>query len=226
MTIPQMSKSNFKTMTKQKGAAAKNATTNQSTGNGFLPENYQPPKGGSGNNYLKFQDGTIRFRVISKPVMGSLAWDNQNKPHRFRLGEQPVGEWREKPKHFWALVVWNYDLERPQILEITQQTVIGAITELNNDSDWGAPWNYDLKVTRKGQKLETEYSVNPSPKKKISQAIRDAVADWEIDLEMLFNGEDPFIAIPDGFSESAGNVESDFADANDDQNDNDDLPFG
>ena len=207
-------------MTKQKSAAAKTQNNNS-----FLPENYEPPKGGGGNNYMKFQDGTTRFRVISKPVMGSLAWDNENKPHRFRMDEKPAGEWREKPKHFWALVVWNYELERPQILEITQQSVIQAITNLNNDPDWGAPWNYDLKVTRKGQKLDTEYSVNPSPKKKISQAIRDAVADWEIDLDLLFDGDDPFVSVPDGFNES-GDAENEFADANEvGQDDDDDLPF-
>lgn len=206
-------------------ATSKKAAANATKNNSFLPDNYEPPKGGGGDHYMKFQDGTTRFRVISKPIMGTLGWDNENKPHRFRMGEKiNASDFREKPKHFWALIAWNYDLERPQILEITQQTVITAITELNNDSDWGAPWNYDLKVTRKGQKLETEYSVNPSPKKKISQDIRDAVADWEIDLELLFDGDDPFVKIPDNM----GSVESEMAELNaddQDQDTDDDLPF-
>ncbi len=198
---------------KKAGAPTQKKTTS------FLPDNYEPPKSGGGDNYMKFQDGTTRFRAISKPIMGTLGWDNDSKPHRFRMGETADGEWREKPKHFWALVVWNYEIERPQILEITQQSVIRAIVELNNDSDWGAPWNYDLKVTRKGQKLETEYSVIATPKKKIPQLIRDAVSDWEIDLEMLFDGDDPFVKIPD-------NVET-IDDMNPDQDDDgaDDLPF-
>lgn len=187
----------------------------------FLPDNYEPPKSGGGDNYMKFVDGVTKFRCISKPIMGTLGWDNDNKPHRFRLGETVnAADFREKPKHFWALIAWNYDLQRPQILEIAQQSVIGAIVELNNDSDWGAPWNYDLKVTRKGQKLETEYSVNPSPKKKISQAIRDAVSDWEIDLEMLFDGDDPFVKIPDQVQE----IENEMSETND-QDETDDLPF-
>jgi hypothetical protein len=204
--------------------AAANAKTNESL-NSFLPANYEPPTSGGGDHYMKFVDGTTRFRVISKPIMGTLGWDTENKPHRFRLGESVDGTWKEKPKHFWALIAWNYDLERPQILEITQQTVIKAITELNNDSDWGSPWNYDLKVTRKGQKMDTEYSVNPSPKKKISQEIRDNVADWEIDLELLFDGDDPFVKTPD----NVGSLESDMSDMNDqgddDQDGDDDLPF-
>tara|TARA_R110000796_G_scaffold63139_1_gene145497 strand:- start:5369 stop:5977 length:609 start_codon:yes stop_codon:yes gene_type:complete len=196
----------------------KNAATQNK--NAFLPDNYEPPKGGGGDNYMKFVDGTTRFRCISKPIMGTLAWDMENKPKRFRLGEKTDGTWKDKPKHFWALVAWNYDLQRPQVLEITQQTVIAAITELNNDSDWGAPWNYDLKVVRKGQKLETEYSVNPSPKKKISQEIRDAVSDWEINLELLFDDADPFVSIPD----SVVQMDNEIDDTDDEQGD-DDLPF-
>lgn len=203
-------------------ANSKKAGAQTQNKNSFLPDNYEPPTGGGGDNYMKFLDGTTRFRCISKPIMGTLGWDNDNKPHRFRLGETVnASDFREKPKHFWALVAWNYDLQRPQILEITQQTVIKAITELNNDSDWGAPWNYDLKVTRKGQKMETEYSVNPSPKKKIAQDIRDAVADWEIDLEMLFDGDDPFVKIPESIQEIADEIN----DPETDQDDDDDLPF-
>lgn len=202
-------------------ANSKKAAAKTQTKNSFLPDNYEPPKSGGGDNYMKFEDGTNRFRAISKPIMGSLGWDHESKPRRFRMNETPDGDFREKPKHFWALVVWDYDLERPRILEITQQSIIRAIVELNNDSEWGAPWNYDLKVTKKGQKLETEYSVNPSPKKKISQAIRDAVSDWEIDLELLFDGDDPFVKIPD-------NVSTDMNPDNDNDPDNDtddDLPF-
>ena len=182
----------------------------------FLPDGYEQPKTGGGDNYLKFEDGTTRFRVLSRPKMGSLAWDKESKPHRFQMGETPAGTWKEKPRHFWALVVWNYDKKRPQILEITQATVISAIVELYNDADWGAPWNYDLKVTKTGSgKDGTKYSTTPSPVKPISQDIRDAVSEWEIDLEMIFvDGGDPFVSIPSG-------VQSDF-DANDDDDQDED----
>lgn len=162
----------------------------------FLPQGYEQPQSSGGNHYLKLQKGETRFRVISKPIVGTLAWSNDNKPHRFRMGEPVDGDWKEKPKHFWAMVVFNYELNQPQILEISQATIIESMVSLINDDEWGAPFSYDLKIKRTGEKMETSYNVSPSPKKALTPELKKAFEGWEIKLENLFSGDDPFISVP------------------------------
>jgi len=67
-----------------------------------------------------------------------------------------------------------------------------AIRNLVNDEDWGDPKNYDLVVTREGEGLETEYSVNPKPKTELDKGIQVFYKDLNINLEALFDGDDPF----------------------------------
>src|SRR3990167_3551310 len=97
--------------------------------NTWLPSDYEAPKGES--NYLKFQKGENRFRILSSPIIGWEDWENK-KPLRFTMGAKP-----DKPidpacpiKHFWAMIIWNYTLNKIQILEITQKSIQGAIQQL------------------------------------------------------------------------------------------------
>jgi hypothetical protein len=57
--------------------------------------------------------------------------------------------------------------------------------------DWGMPTEHDITVTRKGQKLDTEYSVQPSPHKAAPAEALSAFAATKIDLAKLFEGGDP-----------------------------------
>jgi hypothetical protein len=156
----------------------------------FLPDNYEAPQGGGG--YMKFQKGDNKFRIVAKPIIGWLDWKDK-KPYRFKYNEKP-----EKPmsdqtiKHFWAMLVWNYDEQSVQILEITQATIQKSISDLAKNEDWGAPYNYDLKVNRKGESLATEYSVMPSPKKALPEEVLKAIEEKPCDLEALFFGADPW----------------------------------
>lgn len=155
----------------------------------FLPDNYETPA--TNANYLKFADGETRFRILSKPVIGWLDWKDK-KPMRFQMNAKP-----EKPvdpakpiKHFWAMLVWNYAVGRVQVLEITQATIQKAIENLSKDSDWGAPFAYDLKVTRKGKDKDTEYTITPAPKKVFAEF--EAANAIKVCLAELFTGGDPF----------------------------------
>lgn len=158
----------------------------------FLPNGYEAPKTSDG--YMKLQKGENRFRILSRPIIGWEDWKDK-KPLRFRLNEKP-----EKPveankpiKHFWAFVVWNVAEEKIQILEITQVTIQSAIQGFTKDEDWGNPFDYDIKVKRTGDGMETEYSVTPAPKSPVSKTIKDALEKrGKINLEALFAGEDPF----------------------------------
>ena len=55
--------------------------------------------------------------------------------------------------------MWNFDTKQVEILEITQTTVQTAMEELINSEEWGDPLGYSITVNRKGENLETEYSV-------------------------------------------------------------------
>ena len=162
----------------------------------FLPKNYQAPA--SNSNYLKLTEGANKFRVCSDATIGFEFWTNENKP--VRLKEKP----QEKPsdirlnddgsytiKHFWAFSVLDRKDKVVKIMEITQRSIMDEISELLKNEDWGDITGYDITITRKGQGLETRYSVQPSPHKELTKEEQSLVARTEIDLNKLFAGENP-----------------------------------
>lgn len=157
----------------------------------FLPQDYEQPQGNS--SYMKFKQGENRFRILAKPIVGWLDWQDK-KPIRYHMNDKPEKPFDPKKpiKHFWGMLVWNYADEAVQILEVTQISVQSAIGNYAKDEDWGAPFEYDLKVTRTGQDLSTEYSVIASPKKPLSDAIKKAALDKPCYLDALFEGNDPW----------------------------------
>jgi hypothetical protein len=159
--------------------------------NDFLPEGYEQPE--SGGNYMKLQDGENKIRILSKPIVGWMDWKDK-KPYRFTMKNKPEKPMDKNPiKHFWAFIVWNYNEQAVQLLEVTQQTIQTAITNLSKDEEWGAPFYYDLKITKKGKDLDTRYSVTPSPKKDLPDDIKKAALDKPCYLEALFTGADPWV---------------------------------
>lgn len=157
----------------------------------FLPQGYEPPA--SGGNYMKFEKGENRFRILSRPIIGWEDWEDK-KPVRFRMDAKP-----EKPidpkkpiKHFWAMAVWNYKTSRVQVLEITQSSIQKAVKALADDADWGNPLEYDIKVVRTGDGMDTEYQTNPVPHKPLTDEIKEQVAQVKVNLEALYDGGDPF----------------------------------
>lgn len=159
----------------------------------WLPENYEVPK--SESNYYKFGQGANKFRIMSQPIMGWMYWTDDNKPKRLKA--QPTetpDDLRsdDKIKHFWAFIVWNYKAKKLQILELTQASIMGPIQDLVLNEDWGPPQDYDITVSKKGEKLDTEYSVAPSPHKDVPPEALNARRTVKIELEALFDGSDPF----------------------------------
>lgn len=168
----------------------------------FLPEDYKVPAGQ--NNYMRFAQGENIFRILSDALIGWEWWtdevDNEGKqirtPHRVKDEESipvtAVDEDGRGVKHFWAMVVWNYQDKRVQILEITQKGIQRAIQALEKSKGWGDPKNYDISVTRTGEKFETEYSVMPIPPKPVEEEILKKFHETYIRLEALYEGENPF----------------------------------
>lgn len=171
----------------------------------WLPTNYEVPTASSG--YMKFKDGANLFRVVSEPILGVEYWvtlaDGKRSPRRKRMGERVPSEELELnpktgepeyPKHFWAFVVWNWEIERLQILEITQKGILNSIRALERSKGWGSPLGYDIEVTRAGEGIETTYTVMPVPPKPLDKDTQKLVDEGlpNIDLEALFTGGDPF----------------------------------
>lgn len=170
----------------------------QNNKEGFLPEGYNIPAS-SGSSYMKLQKGENVIRVLSTPVVGFEYWNNDNKPIRSKEVPSSTPNIKcdadgnaTKVKHFWAVVVYNYDTKAIEILQINQASIQTAIVNLYKDEDWGNPSQYDIKITRKGEGLTTEYSVNPKPAKPVDTEILAKFNANPINLEALFVGGNPF----------------------------------
>ena len=174
----------------------------------FLPNNIKAPAeggGGSSGNYFRFSQGENKFRIIGasddKPtpgfIHGTLGWavvDGKKRPIRWAEGAQAPQAFEDKPRAFYAFVVYNYNEQKVQILEMTQVKLQAELLQLANDEDWGDCRKYDISVVRNGEGLDTTYAMNPKPIKKMDEDIR-AIAKAElkrINLPALFDGEDPF----------------------------------
>lgn len=159
--------------------------------NDFLPQDYEAPQGQG--SYMKLQKGDNKFRILSKPIVGWLDWKDK-KPYRFTMKNKPEKPLDVNPiKHFWAFLVFDYSDQSVKILEITQATIQKSISDLSKDEEWGPPFEYDLKINRKGESLTTEYSITPSPKKVLSDEIKQAALDKPVYLDALFTGGDPWV---------------------------------
>lgn len=174
----------------------------------FLPEDYEAPS--SSGNYMKLQAGENKIRILSVPVLGWEDWTLDKKPVRFAYDKKPAKsiDPARAVRHFWAMIVWNYREEKIQILQLSQSSIRASIQALSENEDWGAPFFYDIKITKKGEKVDTEYNVAPSPHKPVSDAIKKAFADKPCNVEALILGTDPFADIANGITAGVFDEES------------------
>lgn len=163
----------------------------------FLGESYEVPK--SASSYMKLVKGENVIRILSNAVTGFEYWNDESKPVRSKEQFTTTPNIKcdadgvpTKVKHFWAFVVYNYATNNIEILQINQASIQTAITNLVKDEDWGNPKKYDIKITKKGDGLTTEYAVNPKPAKEVATDIATKYADSHINLEALFTGGNPF----------------------------------
>jgi hypothetical protein len=157
----------------------------------FIPKNYTEPS--TSDNYFKIQEGDNRIRILSQATIGWEDWVN-NKPVRFEFDKKPTkpSDPLKPIKLFWAFIVYNYGLQKIQIMQVTQATVRKSIMALCNDEDWGNPYSYDIKINKTGEGKETKYVVNPVPHKPVDPIIIKAFKDKPCLLDALFIGADPF----------------------------------
>lgn len=163
----------------------------------FLKEDYKVPEASGG--YMKLKKGENKFRIVSESITGYEYWNNSNKPVRSEEYPTNIEDPKvnkdgsiQKPKHFWAFIVWDYADDSLKILEITQATIQQAIYTLFKNEKWGEPQAYDLVITREGDGLDTKYNTLPDPKTELTKEQQEAVKNAKINLKALYDGADPF----------------------------------
>ena len=161
-----------------------------------IPKDIQIPK--SEGQFAKLEDGKNKFRILSDIIRGWEGWKD-NKPFRHEgdickiKPEQVDTNKFGNPNinYFWAMVVWNYEAERLQILQITQKTIMEPLYNLEQEEEWGDLKGYDIVINRTKDGDRTKYSVSPLPHKELSGGISQKYEETEIKLEKLFDGEHP-----------------------------------
>ena len=173
----------------------------------FLADDYKIP---TTSNYFRFQEGDNSFRVLSSAIVGWEYWSKDNKPVRNKETWSTVPDDIKDDSdinHFWAFVVYNYNEERVQILELTQKGIMKYIRGLTKNKAWGDPKGYDIVVNREGSGFDTKYTSTANPPTVVDKKIKDKYELMSINLEALYEGEDPF--------KSSEDTEEEIEDSND-----------
>ena len=172
----------------------------------FTPDKFAESQVG---NYMKFEDGQNRIRILEKPITGYVYWEDAEgnlvpknemagkggKPVRVKSWEGLTNAQRGAMKGFAAMVVWNYKAEKVQILEVKQVGIMNALEALSLSKSWGDVTTFDIVITKTRTGInptDVEYSVMPEPKEPISKEIKKAYKEANIDLKALYRGADPF----------------------------------
>jgi hypothetical protein len=176
-----------------------------------LPENYKDPS--TVGDYLKVGNKEhYDIRVLgdwNQPrtaVQGWVGWKDtvneqgaevrvasrvgvKDKALLYRQGYRD-----EQIKFFWALVVYNRDVDAIQCWEITQVTIRRQLTNLLENKKWGILNRYDITVSREGEGYDTEYTLTalPDPEGGLRTCpiAEQALEESTIDLRQLFVGGD------------------------------------
>ena len=182
----------------------------------------QASGGGGGNGgYLtagKLGDGEhFRIAIVSEsPLEYWTVWgeseDGVKKPFRFSAEpsasdiEAELGDFKQRmnyegtaleaPKFGLSFFCFDFADSKIKVFEITQKTLIKELDKLSQDEDYQDLHAWDLKVNRVGLKMNTEYSILPSPRKADSQekidAAWNAAQESGYDLQQLLVGGNPF----------------------------------
>ena len=160
-----------------------------------LPQGVQIPKS---SQFAKLQMGANKFRILSDVITGWEGWKN-NKPFRHKgdvckiKPEEVDLNQNGTPNinYFWAMVVWSYLNEKVEVLEITQKTIMNPLYELEQNADWGDLKGYDITLNKRKDGDKTSYSVLGIPPKPLTEEIKKAFQESDVDLEKLFDGKYP-----------------------------------
>ena len=167
---------------------------------GVYSKEQQEDKPVSVGNYLKFEEGDNKIRILEKPITGYEYWvenGNDRKPVRLKQvpkvmpAEALPAKYGDKIKYFEAFVVWNYAAEKIQIMQLIQVSIYDKLMDYDTSEDWGDIKQYDVNIKKTTADM-TSYDVMALPPTDLSTEIAEAFAEADVDLELLFDGKDPF----------------------------------
>jgi len=156
----------------------------------FLPRGYELPKPTSA--YVTLEEGDNRLRILSNAAIGWEAWIDgvahriEGEENKFDDDSVDMGDYGPKLYHFWAFLVWNADLKKVQIWQVSQRSILSGLWNLLQQEEWGDPRNYGLIVTKTVTKKKTEYKVVGVPPKPLSEDIKAALASTTLSLDKVF----------------------------------------
>lgn len=156
------------------------------------------------SQFAKLKDGRNIFRIMSDMVVGFEGWKDK-KPFRHEgqdcliKDDQVDLNQNGKPNinYFWAMAVWNYELNQIQVLQITQKTIMSTLYDYEENSNWGDLKGYDIEIHKKKEGEKTTYNVIAIPPKELSDDIKQAYKESKVDLSKLFEGKYPMDDAPD-----------------------------
>ena len=153
-------------------------------------QDYKPAQGG--NTYFKFKQGANKFRVVSDIETGYVFWTIDNKPVRSLKRPETVPE-NIKPdgkiKDTWVCLVYSFDEDAVQIMEVTQMTIIQAMFDLENNEDWGDTKKYNITITRTGEGMDTSYTVMPGKMEDLPEDAQKLVENTDLTLDEMWSGK-------------------------------------
>ena len=166
-----------------------------------LPTDYKVQES-TWSNYFKITEDAQEFRILASPIIG---WEyfrvdgDRSFPVRQKEAFEDVPsdskDW-SKPKEFRAFPVWNHNLGKVQIMEITQASIKKEILKyVQDEENWWDPKTYDFSIYRTWKGKETRYTLMALPKSKFESEDDERWAFLQADpinLEALFDWGDPF----------------------------------
>jgi len=119
--------------------------------------------------YYKLADGLNRLRIVSEPVDVWTSFNREEKTAKKYLSWD-FAQNDPDAKHRWAMWVIDRNDGKIKLAEFGA-LICKQIQGLANDPDYSfdiVP-AYDIKITRSGSGLETEYVVAPSPATELTE---------------------------------------------------------
>lgn len=154
---------------------------------------------GSGD-YLKLQKGENKVRIVSAPIAVWTAFNRNAKEGEAKvtkfltedgaMAHNKVSDKESQARKRYAM--WVLDRATDEILLAEfGSSIMKAVKNLACDSEYGfdtLPVPYDIKITRTGDGLDTEYSVLPSPARELTEDEKRRVEAQKDLLEYLKEG--------------------------------------
>ena len=120
-----------------------------------------------------------------KPVRSEEYPDTLENPAKKYQSEERV----DRATQFMAMAIYDFSDNKIKIWNLSKKSVISSLMEVENDEDTGEIQDYDFKVKKSGNGLETEYALLRLDKTDVTPEMQKAYEDANVDLKAYLNGE-------------------------------------